>query len=287
MQAQCFNGKGYKKNTLWRIFAVKGCLLSISVEIIAIGSELCYGRIYDTNSFWIADQLTQLGAAVQRITCVPDKIENICTVFGESLKRQPDFIISTGGLGPTFDDLTIESLSKVTGREIVTDRKILELMAERRRTRVENLSPNLVKMACTVKGAKCLANPVGWAPTTIVSCGKTTIIALPGPPREMKACFNEHIAPIISRRTHYRSVAGRVVVKMFESKVSELTNQVMQEIPAVYMKPLIGEFDLEKGLPIEIVVFAINEEECNAKMKRAIECLRSLVDEKGSILQVL
>ena len=262
-------------------------MLSASVEIIAIGSELCYGRIYDTNSFWIADQLTQLGAVVQRITCVPDKMEDICTVFKEAIDRQPDFIISTGGLGPTFDDLTIESLSKVTGREIVTDRRILKSMAERRETTVEELSPNLVRMARTVKGATCLANPVGWAPVTIINNGKTIIIALPGPPREMKACFKEHIVPIISRKTRYRSVARRVVVKMFESRVSVLTNQIMQEIPAVYMKPLVGEFDHERGLPIEIVVFAINEEECNAKMKKAIESLKSLVNKKGGILKVL
>jgi len=262
-------------------------LLSIHVEIIAIGSELCYGRIYDTNSFWIADQLTQLGADVQRITCVPDKIEEICTVFKEALKRQPDFIISTGGLGPTFDDLTIESLSKVTGREIVMDREILNSMAKRRGATVEELPQNLIRMARTVKEAVCLANPLGWAPITIINCGKTMIIALPGPPREMKACFNEHVVPIISRRTRYRSVARRVVVKMFESKVSVLTNKIMQEVPAVYMKPLVGEFDPEKGLPIEIVVFAMDEKECDVKMKRAIEGLRSLVNEKGGILQAV
>lgn len=262
-------------------------MLSVSVEIIAIGSELCYGRIYDTNSFWIADQITQLGASVQRITCVPDKIEDICTVLKEAMERQPDFIISTGGLGPTFDDLTIESLSKVTRREIVTDREILKSMAKRRGTTIEELSSNLIRMARTIKGATCLANPVGWAPVTIIDNEKTTIIALPGPPREMKACFKEHIAPLISRRTRYRSVARRVIVKMFESRVSVLTNQIMQEVPTVYIKPLVGEYDPEKGLPIEIVVFAINEKECDAKMKKAIESLRSLVEEKGGILKVL
>ena len=73
---------------------------------------------------------------------------------------------------------------------------------------------------------------------------------------------------------------------MFESRVSPLTSQVMQEMPTVYMKPLVGEFDREKGLPIEIVVFAANEEECDTKMKIAIERLRSLVKEKGGILQI-
>ena len=261
-------------------------MLGIRVEIIAVGSELCYGRIYDTNSFWIADKLTRLGATVQRITCIPDKIDDICMVFEEALKRKPDFIISTGGLGPTFDDLTIESLSKVTKREIVTDKRILKLMAERRGTRVENLPSNLVRMARTIKGATCYPNPVGWAPVTIVRCGETVIIALPGPPREMQSCFNEHVASLISRRTRYRSIAKRILVKMFESKVSPLTSQVMQEMPTVYMKPLVGEFDREKGLPIEIVVFAANEEECDTKMKIAIERLRSLVKEKGGILQI-
>jgi len=261
--------------------------LSACAEIIAIGSELCYGRIYDTNSFWIADQLTQLGVAVQRITCVPDKIEEICSVFEESLKRKPDFIISTGGLGPTFDDLTIEALSRVTQREIMTDREILKSMAKRRGTKIEELPQNLVKMARTLKEATCLANPLGWAPVTIINSGKTMIIALPGPPREMKACFNEHVAPIISRRTRYRSLARRVIVKMFESRVSVLTSRIMQEIPAVYMKPLVGEYNHERGLPIEIMVFAINEEECKAKMKKAIESLRSLIGEKGGMLELL
>lgn len=257
------------------------------MEIIAIGSELCYGRIYDTNSFWIANQLTHLGADVQRITCVPDKMEDICMVMREALKRQPDFLISTGGLGPTFDDLTIESLSKVTGREIIIDREILKSMAKRRGTSVEELSSSLIRMARTIKGSTCLMNPLGWAPTTIITSGRTTFIALPGPPREMKACFNEHVVPIISRRTRYRSVARRVIVKMFESGVSALTNQIMQEIPAVYMKPLVGEFDREKGLPIEILAFANDEKKCDARIKAAIERLRSLVDEKGGILRIV
>jgi molybdenum cofactor synthesis domain-containing protein len=261
--------------------------LRARAEIIAIGSELCYGRIHDTNSFWIADQLTRLGAEVQRITCVPDKMEEICVVFKEALDRQPEFVISTGGLGPTFDDLTIESLSRVTGRKIVVDQQILEFMARRRRTPVKNLPPNLVRMARTVEGSTCLANPVGWAPVTMINCGKTMIVALPGPPGEMKACFNEHVLPVIGRKTRLRSVAKRVLVKMIESRISELTGEVMRSIPAVYMKPLVGEFDRERGMPVEIIVFAVNEEQCNARLRDAIERLRRLVDEKGGALQVL
>lgn len=260
--------------------------LHATAEIIAIGSELCYGRIYDTNSFWIADQLTRLGVEVQRITCVPDKMEDICVVFREALSRQPEFVISTGGLGPTFDDLTIESLSKVTGRKIIVNRQVLEFMAQRRGIPVRNLPPNLVRMARTVEGSICLVNPVGWAPVTMISYEETMIVALPGPPREMKACFSEHVIPVISRRTRLKSVAKRVLVKMFESGISELTGEVMRRIPGVYMKPLVGEFDREVGMPVEIIVFAADEKQCNRKMEEAIERLRRLVDEKDGTLQV-
>ena len=255
-------------------------MLSASVEIIAIGSELCYGRVYDTNSYWLADQLTRLGAFVQRITCVPDKLEDICTVFREALNRKPSFIISTGGLGPTSDDLTIEALSKVMERKTVTDMKILKIMAERKGVTVEDLPPNLVKMARTVNGASCLANPIGWAPVTIINDEETTIIALPGPPEETRACFRKYVASLVSKRTHYKSLSKRVLVKMRESSVSALTDRVMKEIPLVYMKPLIGELT-DGRLPIEIIVFGVDEKKCEEKMNRALEMLRALLNEKG------
>ena len=82
--------------------------MRVRVEIYAIGNELCYGRVYDTNSFWIADRVTQLGAIVKRITVIPDDIERICGALRDALNRRPHFIVLTGGLGPTADDLTID-----------------------------------------------------------------------------------------------------------------------------------------------------------------------------------
>jgi molybdenum cofactor synthesis domain-containing protein len=81
--------------------------LSTTAEVFAIGDELCYGRVYDTNSFWLADQLTRRGVHVQRITCLRDKKEEIFEALRNSLNRKPTFILITGGLGPTQDDLTL------------------------------------------------------------------------------------------------------------------------------------------------------------------------------------
>ncbi|KYH41243.1 MAG: hypothetical protein AYL32_006660 [Candidatus Bathyarchaeota archaeon B26-2] len=259
---------------------------AVRVEIFAIGSELCYGRVYDTNSFWIAEQVTKLGAVVKRITCIPDIVEEICAVLEDALSRRPHFMILTGGLGPTSDDLTIEALSRLIGVEVVTHKEILQIMAERRGVSVDDLPPNLLRMARSLKGASCLPNPVGWAPVTIICCDETVIAALPGPPREMKACFTEYLAGMISEKTRYRSLAGRVLVTMYESQVSPITKKIMESMPGVYLKPLVGEYDGERGLPVDIVVFAKDREECRARMEEAVESFRRLVAQRGGSLKL-
>jgi molybdenum cofactor synthesis domain-containing protein len=259
-------------------------LSPIYVEIFAIGNELCYGRIYDTNSFWIAEQVTQLGAAVRRITCIPDNLSIICDSIREAVNRNPHFIIVTGGLGPTTDDLTIEALSRVFNLEIITSREILEIMAERRKVPVEQLAPNLVRMARSLKGAECLPNPMGWAPVTIIKSGDVTVFTLPGPPQEMKVCFMEHLAKRIKEKTGCESESRRVIVRMFESEVSPLTDEIMKAMPHTYLKPLVSEFQMDRGLPVDIVVFAENGEACRKKMEEAIKRLGELVAQKGGSL---
>lgn len=261
--------------------------MEVRVEIFAIGNELCYGRVYDTNSFWIAAQATQLGAIVHRITCVPDVVEEICAALNDALTRKPDFVISTGGLGPTSDDLTVESLSKLIGVAIVTRKETLRSMAERRAVPVNDLPSNLVRMARSLKGAECLPNPLGWAPVTLIEKGDTTIAALPGPPREMRACFTEYLAKRIHGKTHYRSIAKRVLVTMYESRVSPITDEIMRTMPGVYLKPLVGEYQREKGLPVDIIAFAENEGKCKVRIDETIEKLRELINENDGHLEIM
>ncbi len=253
--------------------------MGIRVEIFAIGNELCYGRVYDTNSFWIADQTTRLGAKVQRITCVPDVIEEVCTALEGALDRNPDFIILTGGLGPTSDDLTIESLSKLLGVEIEINNKIYRALAEREGVTKDDL-PVIARMARSLKGASCFPNPDGWAPVTLIEKGETTLVALPGPPEEMKACFTEYLAKRISEKTQYRSVSKRILVKMYEDQASLITNEIMKKVPGTYLKPLVGNYNDEMGLPVDILVFAKDEKTCRLRMKKALRKLRELAGKK-------
>ena len=252
--------------------------LEVCIEILAVGSELCFGRVYDTNSFWIADQMTQLGAIVQRITCVRDRVQDICSVIKEALSRRPHFIILTGGLGPTPDDLTIDSLSRLLGIELVAQKGILEAIARRRKVGVHDLTSNQVRMARSLKGADCLPNPVGSAPLTIIDVRETTIVTLPGPPREMKACFASYIPERVRKKTHCQSAAQRVIVKRYESEISQNIETIMNSIPGVYLKPLVAQYQRERGLPIDIVAFAENKEGCTRKILEAIAQLKKSGD---------
>ena len=259
--------------------------MEIHVEIFAVGDELCYGRVYDTNSFWIADQATQLGAKVRRIICMPDSLEDICASLKEALDRDPNFVILTGGLGPTSDDLTIDALSKVFSLDVVISKEILQSMAKRRGVSPSELPPNIVKMARSVEGAECLPNPVGWAPVTLIEKIHATIAALPGPPTEMKACFTEYLAKRIREKTEYESASRRVFVSMYESQVSPIIDEIMNDMHGTYLKPLVSEYQRDKGLlPVELLAFAENTEACQKKMKMMIERLKEYVTEKGGKL---
>lgn len=258
---------------------------NLTAEIFAIGSELCFGRIYDTNSFWMADQLTKLGVHVQRITCLTDDMENITTALKDSLSRKPAFLFLSGGLGPTDDDLTIDALSRVTGIPTRLDKDGLCWMAEKEKVAVEKLGKRLTKMAMSLVGAKCLRNPVGWAPITHLEFDDTEIFALPGPPIEMKESFNQYICRIVGERTGRKNCSARFVVTMYEEEVSILIGQVMAEEQDVYIKALVSGYKPDVGLPLEILVFSKGDDECRWKMRRVVNKLSELVLSQGRVLK--
>ncbi len=253
----------------------------LRAEIFAIGDELCYGRIYDTNSFWLADQLTRLGVMVQRITCLRDGLDEIRSVLGEALHRKPSFIFITGGLGPTEDDRTIEGLSKLTGRKIIVEEGILNFMTEKAKALNRQLRPGHYKMASTIEGAECHPNPVGWAPLTILRLVETTVFALPGPPGEVQACFTTHITGEVQRLSNYHSISKRLVATMFESEITPLISEVLKEVQGVYLKPLVSEYTPNLGLPIEVIAFGEDEEHCQKKYEEALGLLTNLVNQSG------
>ena len=145
---------------------------SCRVEVIATGDELMYGRIVDTNSHWIAQRLTELGGTLRRVTMIGDDPELIASTLSEALGRDAHFILFTGGLGPSEDDLTVESIGAFLGKKIVIDKttaiKIREVFTKRGFTKPADLA-RLDKMSRILEGSEPMQNSVGFSVGMMVS----------------------------------------------------------------------------------------------------------------------
>ncbi len=222
------------------------------MEIICVGNELLIGKVLNTNAQWIAKCATNLGMTVKRITVCPDNVAEMAIVFREALARKPRFIISTGGLGPTFDDKTFEGLAETLHRPLVVDGEALRMVKEKyieysrtRNLREAEMTSPRVKMATIPQDAKPLQNPVGTAPGIKVDVNGTVLVALPGVPREMEAIFEASVAPLLREAS---GDVGFYEVSIYaddtmESVLAPLIDEVMRDNPLVYIKshPKCGE----------------------------------------------
>ena len=171
------------------------------VEILCIGNELLSGMTLNTNAHWLCNKIANVGGIVRRVTVVRDEISEISSAIRESLARNSDILITTGGLGATYDDMTLEGVATVLGKKIVLDNtavKMLKKSYAMRKLHYE-LTESRLKMATIPEGSTPIQNPVGSAPAIMEQAGGTVIFCLPGVPSEMKAIFEERILPLIKR----------------------------------------------------------------------------------------
>ena len=217
----------------------------VTVELICVGNELLIGKTLNTNAHWLAKRITSLGLKLRRITTVADDLDEISSAVKEALARKPRFIITTGGLGPTFDDKTLEGIAKALNVKLKVNDEALKMVEEKyeeyvKEGRIEKaeLTPHRIKMATLPKGGKPLPNPVGTAPGVLLEANNTVIIALPGVPSEMKAIFEESVLPILRREASNMIFyeASLEVLGIVESEIAPIIDQVMHDNPYVYIK---------------------------------------------------
>ena len=170
----------------------------MKAEIIAVGSELLTPDRLDTNSLFLTRRLNQLGIAVARKTIVGDEPDRLRDVFREALSRA-ELVISTGGLGPTLDDLTREAVSDLLGRKLQLDEGVLRRIEGRFRRLGRTMSENNKRQALVPEGADVLENPVGTAPGLWLDLDGCVLVLLPGPPPELQAIFTQHVEPRLAR----------------------------------------------------------------------------------------
>jgi nicotinamide-nucleotide amidase len=168
-------------------------------EIIAIGTELLMGQIANTNAQYISGRLPDIGVYAYYHTVVGDNRERMIACIKNALSRA-DIIITTGGLGPTQDDITREAVSEILEKPLVSDaRCIADIEAFFKRIGREMTSNN-IKQAMFPEGAVIVKNPNGTAPGCIIEHRDKTIIMLPGPPNEMKPMFDNFIMPYLAKK---------------------------------------------------------------------------------------
>jgi len=170
----------------------------MKAEIIAIGSELLTPDRLDTNSLFLTRRLNQLGIAVARKTIVGDELDRLRDAFREALARA-ELVISTGGLGPTLDDLTREAVSDLLGRKLQIDESVLQRIEGRFRRLGRTMAENNRRQALVPEGADVLENPAGTAPGLWLEPEGRVLVLLPGPPAELQALFTQRVEPRLAR----------------------------------------------------------------------------------------
>jgi nicotinamide-nucleotide amidase len=171
----------------------------MKAEIIAVGSELLTPDRVDTNSLFLTEELNKLGIEVVRKSVVGDNRDTLSAAFKEALERV-ELVIASGGLGPTEDDLTRETVAELLGRKLQLNHAILQSIEGRFRQLGREMPPVNVRQAMVPEGAEALENPRGSAPGLWIEDSGRMIALLPGPPRELKPMFREQILPRLERR---------------------------------------------------------------------------------------
>lgn len=247
----------------------------ISAEIIAIGSELLTPTKTDTNSLWLTEKLNEIGIEVMLKTIVGDDGARLEETVRDAVRRS-DIVITTGGLGPTEDDITRACTAKAIDRELVYHDEIEVHLRERFRAWGREMPEINKRQAYVIKGAEVLPNPHGSAVGMLLDDGGKLLIVLPGPPRENQPMFNDHVLPRL------RAVAGETYVRRRLLRVSGLGESAVDEIAApIYTAyPTVQTSILFNRSEVELHVAARADNEIEAK-STADEVAEKLISALG------
>jgi nicotinamide-nucleotide amidase len=211
--------------------------------IIGVGNELLNGRTANTNAQWLCGEIYSLGGSVRRVLTVPDDLQEIEAALREAILKRPRWVVTTGGLGPTYDDMTLVGVASALGRELGEDEAakdmILKRLAEYKvqgRAQPLEFTPERAKMARIPAGSKPLSNSAGTAPGVLIELDGTYVACLPGVPSEMKAIFQEHLTPMMAGNRLKTVTIDTEVSGVPEAALAPTLVTLAQKYPRVYVK---------------------------------------------------
>jgi nicotinamide-nucleotide amidase len=248
----------------------------VKLEVVTIGTELLLGQIVDTNAAELGRALAGAGAEVVRHTSVADRPEAIRAAVAEALERT-GFVITTGGLGPTRDDMTKREVAALLGKSLQMDERVLESLEERFR-RLGRTMPAVNRTQAEVPaGATVLPNPRGTAPGLWVEDNGRVVVMLPGVPSEMRGLLAEEVLPRLAARTPGSVVRSRTVrtTGIAESALAERVGPIEEEIAPLTLAYLPSV----EGVDLRVTAWSLPAGEANRRLAAALEPLRERAGE--------
>jgi nicotinamide-nucleotide amidase len=224
----------------------------LQAEIFSIGTELLMGELTDTNSSWIAARLAPLGLQLHWVSIIGDDLARLSEAFSRGIARS-DIIFTTGGLGPTQDDLTREAVAKSLVETPVVQQEVVEALERYFQDRGTAMPPHNVKQAYLIPSARFITNRNGTAPGWWVERNGKIVICMPGPPREMQAIWEEQVAPQL------RLIAGDEVTVTRNIKTMGMSEGAVDEIVSEFFNrenPYLGIYSKADGIHLRIIARA-------------------------------
>lgn len=220
---------------------------SINAEIISIGTEILLGELTDTNSVYMARVLRDLGIDIFFMTSVGDNEQRIVSAIQLAMSRAR-IVITCGGLGPTVDDMTRQSVAEATQRGLTFHQHLYDQIAERFAGFRVKMTENNRRQAFLPDNAIIVENPVGTAPSFIVEHGDNVVISLPGVPREMKFLMQEKIVPYLQQKYQLGIIKARTLktAGIGESSLDDLLGDEMlnSSNPSIGLAAHSGQIDV-------------------------------------------
>jgi molybdenum cofactor synthesis domain-containing protein len=262
------------------------------IEILCIGTELLSGITLNTNAYSLCSEITNVGGVVRRVTVVRDDLGEISSAVRESLARKPNILITTGGLGATYDDMTLEALAAALGKKVVLDRRAVEML--KKSYEIRNLPYELtefrLKMATIPEGSTPIQNPVGSAPAIMMQAEGVSIFCLPGVPSEMQAICEEYILPQIKKSV------GKFVAEelnyntrgLSEAMIAPVLIKIVKSHPKnmVYLKTHPRGYYKKKipQIKIQLISRGGNEKEVKSRLAAISKIIEKEIVKRGGII---
>ena len=248
--------------------------MKLTAEIICVGTELLLGDIVNTNAEYISRALAAIGVDVFYQEVVGDNAERLRGVLSQALSRS-DIIITSGGLGPTYDDLTKETVADIMGLSLVRDADTEAAILEFFRKRGIKMTDNNMKQALVPEGCRVLKNSCGTAPGICIENKDKTVVLLPGPPRELTALLDEQVIPLLRAKSPGRVLLSKNinVYGMGESAVED----ALRELMLGSTNPTLAPYAKDGEVLLRVTASAQTEQAAENMVDDMIQSVRGII----------